>query len=82
MRCAIALKARNSIQSGEYSMDGGVDGASHEKRVVAVNMNWNADNREWNFNANDLDDDNWDDENCVFSRSLPVLPRLCPGKFL
>ena len=35
-----------------------------------MNANWNSDNRDWNLNANDLDDNRWNDGNCVFSRSL------------
>ncbi len=47
-------------------------GASRIERVVAVNVNWNSNDREWNLNANDLDDNRWNDGNCVLSRSLPL----------
>ena len=40
----------------------------------AVNVNWNADNGQWNVNANRLDDDNWSDGNRVFSRNSPISP--------
>ncbi len=34
-------------------------------RVVAVNLNWNDD--EWNFNANSLDDNTWNKGNLFLS---------------
>jgi len=33
-------------------------------KIVAVNVNWNGD--EWNFNANDLDNNDWWNEGNVF----------------
>ena len=47
--------------------------AARTKRVAgyAVNVNWNADNREWNVNDWKLDDDNWNAGNRVFSGNSP-----------
>jgi hypothetical protein len=60
----------NTIQSGEYSKDGGMDGFLHENAGVlrAVNANWNDDG--WNMNANSAENPNrWNDGNQVFSRN-------------
>lgn len=37
----------------------------YRTRVVAVNLNWNDD--EWNFNANSLDDNTWNEGNLFLS---------------
>ena len=42
--------------------------------VFAVNVNWNADNREWNVNANRLDDNRWNAGNRAFSATSVFLP--------
>lgn len=41
-----------------------------EGRVVAVNVYWHSDDREWYLSVYDLDDDRWHDGACVFSRSV------------
>lgn len=41
-----------------------------------MNVNWNADNREWNVNAWKLDDNNWNAGNRVFVRNFLFLPLL------
>ncbi len=52
-----------------------MDGASHTtSEVFAVNVNWNADNHEWNVNANRLDDNRWNVGNRVLSSNSPVSP--------
>ena len=38
-------------------------------RIVAVDVFWDSDDREWHLNADDLDDIQWSDGRCVFSRS-------------
>lgn len=61
----------------------GTDGARQMKATVAVNVNWNSDDRDWNCNANGLDDNAWNVGNRVFSRRLPELSlRFFAGEFL
>jgi hypothetical protein len=38
-------------------------------RVVAVDVRWRSDSREWRLSAYDLADGGWHDGDCVFSRS-------------
>lgn len=58
----------DTIQPREYSKGGGTDGPRHG--VYAVNVNWNADDREWNVNDWRLDENgNWNAGNRV----------LCPS---
>jgi hypothetical protein len=45
--------------------------------VRTVNVNWNSDNRKWNFNANEFDDNQWNDGNRVFW----LLMKVSPAKF-
>jgi hypothetical protein len=42
--------------------------------VFAANVNWNSDNRQWNFNANQLDDNQWNDDNRVLVATHKFLP--------
>jgi len=63
------------------SNTGGMDGYCHRASVFAVNVNWNADNRKWNCNANRLDDNRWNAGNRAFSQ-LNVFSSLNVGSFL
>ena len=45
------FEAPDSIQAGESSMAGGMDGFTHACGSVLVNVNWNDVNRNWNVNA-------------------------------
>lgn len=63
----------HSIQPGEYSKGSAIDDAGHRTgEVFAVNVNWNADDRNWNVNAYTLDDNQWNAGNRVFSRTFCV----------
>lgn len=62
------FEVRDTIQPREYSRGGGKEGL--EYKVFAINVNWNADNREWHVYAWQLDENgNWNAGNHV----------LCPG---
>ena len=37
-----------------------------------MNANWNADDHEWNLNANELDDNRWNDGNYVFAEAYDL----------
>lgn len=55
----------HTIQSREYSMGSGMDGAAH--KLWAVNANWNGDG--WNVNANSIENPNrWNVGNEFVSR--------------
>jgi hypothetical protein len=46
-----------------------------------VNVNWNADDRQWNVNTWKRDDNEWNAGNRVFSpETIKVLPLIC-GSF-
>ena len=47
----------------------------------AVNVYWNADNGEWNCNANRLDDNRWNADNRAFTQLNSVLPQFDWGSF-
>src|SRR5262249_12595918 len=51
---------------------------THRTKAVAVNVNWNADNDEWNVNANRFDDNQWNEGNVFLSpetaRRFKILP--------
>ncbi len=49
--------------------------------VFAVNVNWNADNREWNVNAWPLDDNRWHVGNQVLARNSTISPVYLGGSF-
>jgi len=52
-----------------------MDDTSHvASELFAVNVNWNADNRKWNVNANSLDDNRWNAGNRAFSATFLFLP--------
>lgn len=86
MRDAKEDKLPNKIQSGEYSMDGGVDGISYNmvwqdsdgNRNVPY-LNWNG-NR-WYLNWNWLDNDWNGNDRLVSLRNWPFSP-LFGGVFL
>ncbi|MEK7630363.1 MAG: hypothetical protein AAB432_03265 [Patescibacteria group bacterium] len=61
------------LRQRRFMKRSGADGAWHEKATVVVNLNWNSDNRDWNLNANRLDDNKWNEGNRVFFRRLPVI---------
>jgi len=65
---------------GMFSNTGGMDGYCHGAIVFAVNVNWNADNRKWNCNANRLDDNRWNAGSRAFSQ-LNVFSSLLWGVF-
>lgn len=44
--------------------------------VFTVNVNWNGDNRQWNFNCYSLGDNRWNEGNRAFSRNSIFLPHL------
>ena len=47
-----------------------------------MNVNWNADKRQWNVNDWKLDDDNWNAGNRVFSRNPYSSPATSWREFL
>lgn len=59
----------------KLSSPNGIDDIIH--KVVAVNVNWNDD--EWNFNANDFDNNDWWNEDNVFL--FPDTTYLLPNYF-
>lgn len=70
------------MQSREYSKDGGTDGSGYE-RCFVVNVNWNADNGEWNVNTWNRNGNKWAEGKRVFSpETIEILPRLKAWKFL
>jgi hypothetical protein len=50
-------------------------------KVVVVNVNWNADNQQWNVNANQLDDNQWNAGNQVLSCNSQVSLAYLGGSF-
>lgn len=73
------IKYRYFVSS--LSNTSGMDGYYHRASVFVVNVNWNADNRKWNCNANRLDDNRWNAGNRAFSQ-LNVFSTLNVGSFL
>lgn len=58
-----------------------MDGFLHNIGGFVVDVNWNADGREWNVNDWKLDDDNWNAGNRVFSYNSKFSPALGRGSF-
>lgn|SRR3989338_3898156 len=71
------LRSRIRFSPENISTGSVTDNTGHSmSEVFAVNVNWNADYRRWNVNANRLDDYHWNAGNRVLSSNSCVSPVL------